>query len=558
MICLSLVATTIAQNLRAVALYAPDIDLVELRADFLLAEEREQIDRFPAALPAAADGAPLPAILTIRTPEDGGHWNESEAERRRLLLHGLRGGGYRYVDLEARLRGDDGDLVAAAAAAGTTVIRSIHDFNGVPAGLTEFLGGPAADADTVSLAASDGAASEGGAAEGRGSPGGSGTPDVADAVSLAAVSRASDLAAVAATEIPKAAVTPRSTAELVAFIRSLGSLDERPRIVVAMGAVGFPVRVLARRLGSILTFCSPGSGDNVTAAPGHVDPRTMSTLYRYRQIGAGTAVFGVIGNPIMHSRSPQYHNRRFAEDGIDAVYLPFEVDDVDAFVELADLLPIHGFSVTLPHKRDVIRHLANADAAVTAVGACNTVVGPPGARSGYNTDVEGFLAPLREVFGASGLRGKAATVVGAGGAARAVLFGLLSEGVSVLIVNRTVERAEVLAREFAGIADSEGVALEATRLGPAAQKKIRQFSDIIVQTTSVGMEPEVDADPLKHYPFHGGEVACDIVYTPPVTRILQRAAAAGCRTLPGTHMFDAQAEAQYRRYRQIATEITSR
>lgn len=514
MICLSLVATTIAQNLRSVARHASNIDLVELRADFLLPEEREQVDRFPSMLPLGRDGTALQAILTVRTPEDGGHWNDGETERRHMLLHGLRCGGYRYVDLEARLRGTDAELLDVAAEAGTTVIRSIHDFSGVPPNLAEFLG------DEV--------------VEG---------------------------------EIPKAAVMPRSMVELARFFRTVTSLPDRPRIIVAMGTVGFPARVLARRLGSILTFCSPdrdetdtGEADRgvtVVAAPGHVDPATMSTLYRYRDIDARTAVFGVIGNPVMHSRSPQYHNRRLAEEGLAAVYLPFEVDDVDAFMELADLVPILGFSVTLPHKEEVIRHLAHADAAVTAVGACNTVVGPPGARAGYNTDVEGFLAPLRETVGAPGLCGMSATVVGAGGAARAVVYGLLREGVHVLIVNRTADRAASLARELSGIAAVNALTLVVAELGTVSEARIRQFSDIIVQTTSVGMEPEIDADPLDFYPFNGVEVVCDIVYTPPITRILERAAAAGCRTLPGTHMFDAQADAQYQRYRQIAADTAA-
>lgn len=495
MICLSLVADTLLRNLQSVEHYAAMIDLVELRADFLLPGERKDAHRFPARLPAGRDGDRLPAILTVRAERDGGRWRESEDERRSLLLHGLRGGNYRYVDLERWLRGSDRELLDAAAAAGSTVIRSTHDFSGVPADLDAALDG---DIDSG--------------------------------------------------EIPKVAAMPRSSAELLHFVRRLLRLRPRQRIVVAMGTLGFPVRVLARRLGSMLTFCSPADGDATLAAPGHVDPQTMTGLYRYHAISDATALFGVVGKPIAHSQSPQYHNRRFAEDQIDAVYLPFEVDDVAAFMELADLLPIDGFSVTIPHKQAIIAHLAQRDPSVAGAGACNTVVGVPGSRIGYNSDVEGFLVPLREAAAASGhpgLDGLRATVIGAGGAARAVIRGLLQEGVRLLLLNRTPERAEALARELGG-------AIETGALDATAREAVARYADLIVQTTSVGMEPDAAADPIEFYRFHGSEIVYDIVYTPPVTRLLRRAERAGCRTVSGSLMFAAQADAQYRRYRETA------
>ncbi|TVQ98834.1 MAG: type I 3-dehydroquinate dehydratase [Spirochaetaceae bacterium] len=518
-ICLSLTGKTIAENLRAISRYAFCIDLVELRADFLLPTERPEVDRFPSAVPAGRDGYRLPAILTVRAPRDGGKWNEGEGERRHLLSHGLQGGGYAYVDLETWIAGEDESLRTAAAADGTAVIRSLHDFEGIPEGLAGFLGG-------------DG---------------------------------------VAAGEIPKAAVTPNGSADLVRFVEAVTAAraagDSHPRIVVAMGSVGFPARVLAGRFGSLLTFCSPISHDEVSAAPGHIDPATMHDLYRYPEITEHTAVFGVVGNPVMHSRSPAYHNERFASDGLDAVYLPFEVDDPAAFVRLGELLPIQGFSVTIPHKQAVIPFLREVDESVSDAGACNTVVRDGLGWVGFNSDVTGFLEPLRDAVaaagtvagatpagatptGAAGLRGMRATVVGAGGAARAVVSALLREGVAVLLLNRTVERAERLRDEIATRLPA-AAAVRVAPLDESSASLIAESGDIIVQTTSIGMEPDIDGDAIDFYRFSGSEIVYDIVYTPEETALLRRAAAAGCRTVSGRLMFERQADAQYQRYRQV-------
>lgn len=503
MICLSLTGKTISENLRAVSRSAHCIDLVELRADFLLPDERREIDRMPSVLPPGRDGARLPAILTVRAPRDGGKWNEGEGERRHLLLHGLRGCGYTSVDLETWIAEEDSPLREAAAACGTSIIRSLHDLDAVPTALAAFLCGEGIDP----------------------------------------------------LEIPKAAVTPNTTADLVRFVEAVqragATAGDRRCIAVAMGSVGFPARVLAGRFGSMLTFCSPNAHDDVSAAPGHIDPLTMHDLYRFHHISARTAIFGVIGNPVMHSRSPAYHNRRFAEDGLDAVYLPFEVDDPDAFFRLCELLPVEGFSVTIPHKQAVIPSLAGADAAVSDVGACNTVVRGEHGWIGTNTDVEGFLDPLRDAAasaGWDGLRGQRTTVVGAGGAARAVVAALVRDGAEVLILNRTVERAERLRDDMAARIP-EGVAVEVGPLDMSSAPRMAQWGDVIVQTTSMGMEPAVEQDPIDFYRFSGSEIVYDIVYTPEETAMLRRAAAAGCRTVSGRLMFERQADAQYRRFR---------
>ncbi len=169
------------------------------------------------------------------------------------------------------------------------------------------------------------------------------------------------------------------------------------------------------------------------------------------------------------------------------MYLPFQVDDVDAFWEVADELGVTGLSVTVPHKQAVIRHLSARDALVEAVGACNTMSRRAGGEpwTGTNTDVEGFLAPLLDVTGGKLRPGLKAVVIGAGGASRAVVYGLARQGARVLVLNRSTDRAQELARTF-GV-QAAGLDEPGLRLAAGA--------DLIVQTTPAGMEGQPPEDP---------------------------------------------------------------
>ncbi|MFW6288483.1 MAG: shikimate dehydrogenase family protein, partial [Spirochaetota bacterium] len=252
-------------------------------------------------------------------------------------------------------------------------------------------------------------------------------------------------------------------------------------------------------------------------------------------------------NPIVYSKSPQYHNARFAEDGIDACYVPVLVDEVDAFFELSELVPVYGFSVTIPHKVSVMRHLTERGEDVQAAEACNTVVRAQSGWRGVNTDVIGFLAPLEEVLSRQ-LAGCRVLVIGAGGAARGVVYALLSHGAEVHLWNRTTSRAEELAEDLGSLVGSRVKVLHGE--GSSAVADLPTV-DVVVNTTNVGMHGE--GDPAPWYAFGGHEVVYDIVYTPAETPMIARAAEAGCRVVTGDRMFAAQAAAQYELYRVLAT-----
>lgn len=338
------------------------------------------------------------------------------------------------------------------------------------------------------------------------------------------------------TEIPKAAVLPRSSRDFLRVLRAVEALRGMEKVLLGMGDFGFPTRVLAQRLGSLFCYSTPDAAH--AAAPGHVDPAVLDELYRYHRISASTEVFGVIGNPVMHSFSPVIHNRGFAELGRDAVYLPFLVDEITPFLEAADMLSIRGLSVTVPHKQAVLAALVRRDEVVQAVGACNTMYRDPEGRwTGTNTDGIGFLAPLRAAFGGSVPPGLGATVIGAGGAARAVVSALAGAGAAVLVLNRTLEKARALADEFHA---------DAGPLGPEGVGKLEGHRDLIVQTTSAGMAPQTGIDPFPECQFTGREVVYDLVYVPSTTAFLARAIQAGCPVIRGRRMLLSQAYAQFR------------
>ncbi|MFO7850428.1 MAG: shikimate dehydrogenase, partial [Spirochaetia bacterium] len=237
-------------------------------------------------------------------------------------------------------------------------------------------------------------------------------------------------------------------------------------------------------------------------------------------------------NPVAHSKSPRIHNRWLKSLGLNAVYIPFLVDDPAAFFRLAEVLPIEGFSVTLPHKEKVIPFLHRLEHPVKKIGACNTVFRKEGKWVGTNTDYEGFLSPIETLLREGSIQ--SALVIGAGGAARTVVHALCDRGVRVQICNRTAVKAEELAKE-AGC-------------GHVLQEEVNSSGpyDLVVQTTNVGMEPDIEGDPLPGYRFTGRETVYDIIYTPEKTVFLRRAEERGCKIIGGAQMLRKQAEAQFR------------
>ena len=294
-------------------------------------------------------------------------------------------------------------------------------------------------------------------------------------------------------------------------------------VLIAMGDAGLPSRLLASRFGSRWTY----AGDAI--APGQIPASRMLDEFRFHELVPSTDIYGVVSNNVMHSMSPRMHNAGFRAAGLDAVYLPFCAADFDDFLMFADAMKVAGASVTIPFKLDALRAAGNADSLARAAGAANTLRRTAGGWEVTNTDVQGFLDPLDAVYPGS-LKGARAAVLGAGGAARAVVIALGSRGADVTIHARRKEQS-------AEVAATCGV-----RVGewpPSGGSW-----DLLVNCTPLGGPAARNQSPLPGGPFTG-RMVYDLTYGDSESPLLRDARAAGCVTLDGLPMLVAQAERQF-------------
>ncbi|MCC6465252.1 MAG: type I 3-dehydroquinate dehydratase [Planctomycetes bacterium] len=313
-------------------------------------------------------------------------------------------------------------------------------------------------------------------------------------------------------------------------LRELLAATQLPLAAFAMGDFGIPSRVLALAWGSRLTY---GSLGGQALAPGMLAADALAGLYRAHRLTRGSAVFGVTGRHASNSRSPALHNPWLAAAGLDGVYLPLQAESLEDFLYFARELPVQGASVTVPFKEDAAR-CCMPDAAVTATGACNTLRSADGALEGFNTDVQGFLDDLRAAY-ARPLAGRSALVLGAGGAARAVLYALRQAGA----------RAALWARR-AGQAASLAAQCGCTEVADLCA--VRQV-DLLVNTTPCGMAGEHAGQMPLPWPDLGATLAADalvydLVYNPEETPLLAAACVAGFGTANGMGMLRRQAALQ--------------
>jgi shikimate dehydrogenase len=246
-------------------------------------------------------------------------------------------------------------------------------------------------------------------------------------------------------------------------------------------------------------------------------------------ITTATHLYAVMGDPVAHSLGPAMHNSAFEAVAHNGVYVAFRVTDIAAAVAGIRALGIRGASVTIPHKIDVMAHLDQCDDLAQKIGAVNTIVNDHGQLKGYNTDCLGSVRALETV---TGINGRRTVIVGAGGAARAVAFGIREAGGRLCIANRTRKTGEGLASEL----DAQFIPLEEVHC---------HKWDILINTTSVGMSPHVAHLPIPEQVLHKEMVVMDAVYNPLETRLLQRAAEKGCVTVSGVGMFVHQGAIQF-------------
>lgn len=339
--------------------------------------------------------------------------------------------------------------------------------------------------------------------------------------------------------ILKIAVQAEDAVDCIPILQLLerAQREGRELIAIAMGEAGVMTRILGPSRGSFLTY---GSLDEDSAtAPGQVTARELREVYRIDSIDRETEVMGVIGRPMSHSISPHIHNAAFAQSDINAVFIPFEVRDLDAFFRRmvrADSREIEwklrGLAVTAPHKSSVMKHLGWIEPSAKEIGAVNTIVVEDGKLHGYNTDAAGFMNPLKARIGS--LAGVRCAVIGAGGAARAVVWALQQEQAIVTLFCRDPEKAKGIRDQF-----------EVSCLS-LAEAKFEGF-DVVINATPLGTRGERETDtPVTGEQLRGVRLVYDLVYNPLETRFLREAREAGGETIGGLEMLIGQAVAQFR------------
>ena len=259
----------------------------------------------------------------------------------------------------------------------------------------------------------------------------------------------------------------------------------------------------------------------------------MSQIHKQLHIDSHTALYGVIGDPVRHSKSPIMLNRAFSESGVNGVYTAFHItpDKLGDFISGVRAMNIRGVNVTIPHKLHVMELIDEIDADALAIGAVNTIVNENGRLIGYNTDGIGYVRSLKEEA-ESRLAGKHIVVIGAGGACRGIVYALLKEQpASITIANRTVEKAEQLAMSL----NSGSTAM---RVESSEQlERLCGEADLVINTTSIGMFPNVDESPVQGSWMKSGAIASDLIYNPMTTAFLREAKAQGCIIHSGLGMF---------------------
>ena len=447
------------------------VTLVELRLDYIQGEV--QVKRL-------LKERPCPAIVTCRRKSDGGRWDRSEEARLQLLRLAIAEGAD-YIDLED-------DVAGSVRRYGTTKrIVSHHDMLRTPPDLAHLHARMVAlDADVVKIATM--------------------------------------------------ANHPTDNLRMLELVHA----TLVPTVGICMGDIGVPTRILAGRAGAPFVFAT--FNDERALAPGQIGWRPMRDLYHYDAISPATRIYGVVADPVAHSLSPAVHNAACRAAGIDAVYIPFRVpaDQLDEFLTTATRWPLAGLSVTIPHKEAVLAKCTRQDDLVKAIGAANTLTFTPDGIAAANTDavaaVESLAAVLAEteqLAGGDGLGVETALVLGAGGAARAVAFGLKQRGVEVTIAARTPERGKKVATDVG------------CKLVDWSARH-RMPHDCIVNATPIGMHPDVDATPFDKEHFRPYMVVFDTVYNPENTLLIKEARGAGCRVVTGVEMFVRQAAIQFR------------
>lgn len=481
-VCVPVTESRSEEFIAAIRVAEGEAEWIELRLDYLEPEELPLLLDWLAVNSSNVKGN---IVLTFRPREQGGRRDVTLTERQKFW-QGLDP----LIKTRANLIDLEWDLVESLRhieppVPWERVICSWHDFGGMPADL---------------------------------------------------VDRYDQMSSTPAAVIKIAALANKIEDSLEIFALLRWAQGRKPLIALAMGLEGLTTRVLSPSRGGRLTFAALRPG--AESAAGQPTVAELRKLYRAESLTERSLVFGVIGSPVGHSRSPRIQNSALAALGVDGVYLPLPVRNLETFIR--DFVRpstrkmdwnLRGLSVTIPHKTAIIPYLDELDETARQIGAVNTLVVNEGILIGYNTDVTGAMKPLEQLRPLSQAR---VAVIGAGGSARAICYGLQRRGAEVVLFARDLEKARPLAAEF-------GAALR-----PLESFVQGDLFNIVINCTPLGMHGHSQGQsPLQPETLSGVELVYDLVYTPEQTKLLEDAQTQGCRTLGGLAMLVEQAAEQF-------------
>ncbi|XP_021637773.2 bifunctional 3-dehydroquinate dehydratase/shikimate dehydrogenase, chloroplastic-like [Hevea brasiliensis] len=490
LLCTPLMGTTVDQMLiemqRAKEIGA---DVVEIRIDCLKNLNPRQ------DLEILIKQSPLPTLVTYRPTWEGGQYDGDEIKRQDALRLAMQLGA-NCIDIELEVAYDFNNSISRSKPDNFKVIVSSHNFHNTPS---------------------------------------------AEAI-------ASLVARIQATgaDIVKIATTALDITDCARIFQIMVH-SQVPIIGIAMGERGLISRLLSPKFGGFLSYGALEAG--AISAPGQPTAKDMLDLYNFRLMRPDTKVYGIIGKPVGHSKSPLLFNASFKSVGLNAVYMHFLVDDVEKFFNTYSSVDFtSGCSCTIPHKEVALKCMDEIDPIAKSIGAVNTIIRRPGDGKliGYNTDSEASLTAMEDALKEQGyinsrtsfsssLTGRQFVLVGAGGAGRALAFGAKSRGARVIIFDVDFERAKSLAH---------GVSGEAQPFESLVHFQPENGA-ILANATPLGMHPNTDRIPVAEETLGIYQLVFDAVYTPRKTRLLKEAEAAGAIIVSGVEMFFRQAIGQF-------------
>ena len=447
-------------------------DLIEIRLDYFSNLNKENAKEIISEI---ISKKPCPLIMTCRKNEEGGKFLGSEEERIAILENciDLKSD---YVDIELSCEKDVIKKLISKRN-NTKIIVSYHNFESILSNLDELY-------DEIKSTGCD---------------------------------------------IIKIACMANSLSDNLKIFNLIKKSKEEGKDIIAlcMGEYGKISRILNIKYGSYLTFGYLDKGKE--SAPGQISVEHLKYIYRADKLNKDTKIYGLIGRPVSESRGFIIHNITFKEKEINAVYVNFLVDNLEEFLSNFKSI-LSGFSVTMPYKKEVISYLDDISKSAKEIGAVNTIIIQAGKLKGYNTDIDGAILAIKE-NPKNKIAEKNVVMIGAGGVARAIGYGMIHEKGKLTIVNRTTEKGKLLAEELGCKFDS---------VDDIEWSKI----DLLINATSIGMTPKINESPIDGR-FLKNMIVFDSVYNPLITKMLSMAERNGCTTISGLKMFVYQAALQF-------------